>query len=110
RPPGVHDSTGPRACHDQRSSLRLTAITQSATRTLYFDQVGFLDAWPRDALLGCRPEAFLEGTDGDWTLSSRRVVQGFYNAYVLEPFFTRGLGLGVVQDAVGEIQDLKLVI
>ena len=77
------------------------------TRALHFDEAWLLHARSSDALARGGPDMLLEERDLDRPSPSRRLVQGFDDAHVLQAFVPGRFGLGVVQDAVGEVQQLR---
>src|SRR6188508_59530 len=79
-----------------------TWLIRACALCLY--QRRLLDTRPRDSLLSCRPLTVLEWRDRHRLSCFCRLVERLHNPHVLQSFLTRGLGLPVLEDAVGEVQ------
>src|SRR5688572_16671937 len=71
----------------RRGSVTDNSSQSVTTRALHLDQVGLRYAGSRDPLSRGRPNSFLKRPQDDRALSTRRLVQGFDDAYILQSFF-----------------------
>src|SRR2546421_4845613 len=82
------------------------ANSASSRRRLRVDHRGLLDRRTADLLLQARALAALVRAELDRLPAFHRLVQGADDADVGEAFLGRGLGIAVLQQAVGEVQKL----
>src|ERR1700716_4360059 len=78
-----------------------------ATRALHLNQGGLPHTGTRHPLSRGWPPALVERPDSDGPAGSRRPIQRLNDPDVLESFLARWLGLCIVEDAIGEVQQFR---
>src|SRR5688572_10064593 len=74
---------------------------------LDFHQARFADAGPRDALAPCRALRLVERRDLHGLPGLCRAVQRFDDTDILQALLTGRLRRAVLEDAIGEVQQLR---